>query len=81
MNHKGHDKNSHVLKHCSEKEHNLPSLEDFMILETNYKKDKFRRKISELLYISSLAGTYQMSELNFFFEKPAKVFKPLAVFK
>ena len=42
INHSGHYKNSHVLKRCIEKEHKLPSLENFMILGTNYKKNKFR---------------------------------------
>ena len=50
IDHSGRDKNSHVIKHCNEKEHKLPSLEDFMILGANY-KNKFRRKISESLYI------------------------------
>ena len=51
IDHSGRDKNSHVLKHCIGKEHELPSLENFMILGTNYKKNKFRRKITESLYI------------------------------
>ena len=44
IDHSGRDKQSHVLKHCIEKAHKLPSLEDFMILGTNYRKNKFRRK-------------------------------------
>ena len=44
IHHSGRDKNSHVLKHCIEKEHKLPSLENFAILGTNYKKNKFRKK-------------------------------------
>ena len=51
IDHSGRDKNSHVLKHCIEKVHKLPSLEDVMGLGTNYEKKKFRRKISEPLYI------------------------------
>ena len=50
IDHSGRGKNSHVLKQCIEKEHNLLSLEDFIILGTNYKKNKFRRKISASLY-------------------------------
>ena len=44
IGHSGRDKNSDLLKRCIEKEDKLPSLEEFMILETNYKKNKFRRK-------------------------------------
>ena len=52
IDYSGHDKTSHVLKHCIEKEHKLPSLENFMILTANYKKNKFREKISESLYMT-----------------------------
>ena len=48
IDHSGRDKKSHV--HCNENEHKLPSFEDFIILATNYKKNKFRRKISESLH-------------------------------
>ena len=51
IDHNGRDKNSHVLKHCIEKEHKMPSVKGFMILGTNYKKKKFRRNISGSLYI------------------------------
>ena len=51
IDHSGRDKNSHVLKHCIKKEHKLPSLKNFMILGANYKKNKFRTKISESMYI------------------------------
>ena len=50
VNHGGSDKNSHILKYWIRKEHKLPSLEDFMILRTNYKKNRFRRKLSEFAY-------------------------------
>ena len=50
IDHSGRDKKSHVLKHCNANEHKLPSFEDFIILATNYKKNKFRRKISESLH-------------------------------
>ena len=49
IHHSGRDKNSHVLRHCIEKEHKLPSLENFVILGTNYKKDKFRKKKSQYI--------------------------------
>lgn len=52
IDHKSRHKNSHVLKQCIEREHELASLEDFIILETNHKKNKLGRKISEALYIT-----------------------------
>ena len=51
IDHNGRDKKSHVLKHCIENDHKLPSIEDFTILGTNYRKNKFRRRISESLFI------------------------------
>ena len=59
IDHNGRDKSSHVLKHCIEKEHKVPSVKGFMILGTNYKKKKFRRKISRSLYIKE-----NLSSLN-----------------
>ena len=44
IDHSGRDKNSHVLKHYIEKDYKLPSLENFIILGANYKKNKYRRK-------------------------------------
>ena len=66
IDHSGRDKNSHVLKQCNENEHKLSCFEDFIILGTNYKKNKFRRKISESLHkekCSSL-NTQQKSVLR-----------------
>ena len=55
-----------------EKEHKLPSLEDFiMILGKNYKKNKFRRKISELLYIKGKRSSLNTQEKSV----PLKLFK------
>ena len=45
-----------------EKEHKLSSLKDFMILGTNYKKNKFRRKISEPLYIKEKRSLLNIQE-------------------
>ena len=56
------EKTRHVPKHCVEKEHKLHFLEDFMILGTNYRKNKFRRKISELLYIKEKRSSLNTQE-------------------
>ena len=62
IDHSGRDKNFHVLKHCIEKENKLPSLEDFMILGTNYKKNKFRKKVSESLCIKEKRSSLNTQE-------------------
>ena len=41
----GQDKNSHIFRHSVEREHRLPSLQEFSILGGNYRRDKFRRKV------------------------------------
>ena len=44
IDYSGHDKISHVLKHCIEKEHKLPSLENFMILTTIIRRTSLEKK-------------------------------------
>ena len=51
-----------MLKHCIEKKHKLPSLEDSMILGTNYKKNKFRRTIFESFYIKEKYSSLNTQE-------------------
>ena len=68
--HSGCDKSSHVLKDCIGKEHKLPSLENFMILGTNHKKNKFRRKTSESLYIKKKRSSLNTQEKSI----PVKLF-------
>ena len=62
IDHNGRDKKSHVLKHCIENDHKLPSIEDFTILGTNYKKIKFRRKIAESLLIKEKRSSLNTQE-------------------
>ena len=40
----------------------MPSVKGFMILGTNYKKKKFRRKISESLYIKEKRSSLNTQE-------------------
>ena len=70
IDYSGREKNSHVLKHCIEKEYKLPLLEEFMIWGTNYKKNKFRRKISNLLYIKKKRSSLNTQEKS----APLKLF-------
>ena len=49
--HSGKESKSHVLKHSLENNHKQMSFEDFHILRYGYITSKFKRKISEALFI------------------------------
>ena len=51
--HRAKDKNSHVYQHSVNSNHALVTLDDFTILNSGYKHNKFKRKISEALFIKS----------------------------
>ena len=51
--HRGKDKNSHVYRHSGNSNHDLETLDDFTILNSGYKHNKCKRKISEDLFIKS----------------------------
>ena len=50
--HREKDKNSHVYEHSVNSNHALVTLDDFTIVNSGY-KHKFKRKISEALFIKS----------------------------
>ena len=47
----GKDKQSHLLKHALISNHTVADLKDFKIINKNYHGNKYKRKISEALYI------------------------------
>ena len=51
--HRGKDKSSHVYQRSANSNHALVSLDDFTILNLGYRHNKFKRKISEALFIKS----------------------------
>ena len=51
--HREKDKNSHVYEHSMNSNHALVTLDDFTIVNSGYKHNKFKRKISEALFIKS----------------------------
>ena len=51
--HREKDKNSHVYEHSVNSNHALVTLDDFTIVNSGYKHNKFKRKISEALFIKS----------------------------
>ena len=44
---------SHVFQHLANSNHAFVSLDDFIIIKLGYKHNKFKRKISEALFIKS----------------------------
>ena len=49
----GRDTKSHILKHSSEKEHVEVMQEDFKIIGSNFKNNRLKRKIAEILLIEA----------------------------
>ena len=50
---RGKVKNSHVYQHSVNSNHASATLDDFTILSLGYKQNKFKRKISEALFIKT----------------------------
>ena len=51
--HRGKDKNSHMHQHSVNSNHAFVTLNDFTFLNSGYKHNKFKRKISEALFMKS----------------------------
>ena len=49
--HGGKDVNSHVFKHSVETNHPAVTIDYFRVLKTGYRQKKFKRKLSEALFI------------------------------
>ena len=50
--HIGKDVNSHAFKDSIENDHPTVTISDFRVLQTGYRQKKFRRKLSEALFIT-----------------------------
>ena len=61
MDHNKHDKNSHLLKHSREKNHQHVWENNFKVLGNNYCSN-FKRKISEALFIKQLKPSLNVKE-------------------
>ena len=53
-----------MLKHSLENNHKHVSLEDFLILRNGYTNRKFKRKISEALFIKELRPSLNTQETS-----------------
>ena len=49
--HSGKDINSHIFKHSMATNHRTVTLDDFTVLSSGYRNRKFKRKLSESLFI------------------------------
>ena len=61
VDHNKHDKNSHLLKHSREKNHQHVWENNFKVLGNNYCSN-FKRKISEALFIKQLKPSLNVKE-------------------
>ena len=62
IDHTGRDSNSYVYKHCIETGHRSPDISDFKIIDSNFHKNVFKRKIAEALLIKQLKSTLNKQE-------------------
>ena len=53
----GRDRKSHMLKHSIEKHHDNVAQENLKIIDKNFKNNKWKRKISESLWIKDFRPT------------------------
>ena len=58
------DHKSHMLKHSIEKYHDNMTQENFKIIAKNFKNKKWKRKISEPLWIKDLQPTLNAQQIR-----------------
>ena len=62
IDHAGRDLKSYVYKHCIETGHRSPDINDFKIIDSNFRKNVFKRKIVEALLIKQSNRTLNKQE-------------------
>ena len=60
--HSGKDKQSHLLRHALNRNHKTVDLKDFKIIDSSYHNNRFKRKISEALYIKQYKPSLNTQE-------------------
>ena len=60
--HCGKDKQSHLLRHALNNNHKTVDLKDFKIIDSSYHNNRFKRKISEALYIKQYKPSLNTQE-------------------
>ena len=73
--HNDKDVNSHVFKHSLETDHPIVTIGDIRVLKTGYCQKKFRRKLSEALFIKQNKPALNKQEASV----PLKLFNRLHI--
>ena len=60
--HCGKDKQPHLLRHALNSNHKTVDLKDFKIIDSSYHNNRFKRKISEALYIKEYKPSLNTQE-------------------
>ena len=68
--HSGKDKHSHLFKHACNKNHKDIDLDNTKVIDSVYRNNRFKRKISEALYIKQYKPTLSTQEQSI----PLKLF-------
>ena len=51
----GRDTKSHIVRHCSSSYHKTVNIENFKILNMEYNKNTYKRRMSKALFVKSIA--------------------------
>ena len=62
IDHAGRDSNSYVYKHCIKTGHRSQDINDFKIIGSKFRKNVFKRKITEVLLTKQLKPTLNKQE-------------------
>ena len=62
MNHAGRDSKSHIIRHCSNSNHEKVNIENFKILNTWYNNNTYKRRISETLFVKQCRSPLKMHD-------------------
>ena len=60
--HNGKDKHTHLFKHASNESHKHVHLDNIKVIDSGYHNNRFKRKISEALYIKQYKPTLNTQE-------------------
>ena len=55
----GEDKQSDLLRHALNNNHKIVNLKDFKIINSSYHNNRFKRKISEALYLKQYKTIFE----------------------
>ena len=71
LDHNGRDAKSHLVKHAIEQNDKYSKIEDFNIVDKDYRSNTFKRKVAESLLIKDITPTLNTHEKSV----PLKLFR------